>query len=209
MQPWRHAMMSARKRSADWGDDLAIHEFIDSAKTACPDLRHRVVLHNSDLGVALAKRAFPERSDCAQIVSEHIRQDIGDVPRLADWMAAASRPFQLNWRAPDDEAIIQQACEKCTLKDDAPVREVMSILTMGVEYAAGDEVFGRAILMNNFGPALVRRLLGAARPVAIAEGQTSVFDPSWIAEGIIAANFGEIPMLGRVLAPFSGKYIRP
>lgn len=206
MQPWRHAMMTARTHDADWADHLAIHEFIDAAKTACPDLRHRVVLHNGDLGVALAKLAFPERPDCEQIVQQHIKQDIGSVPRLVDWMASASQPVRLKWRAPDDEDIIRQACEKCSLEDDAPVRAVMSILTMGIEFTVGDEIFGRAILMNNFGPALVRRLLGPARLVTGAAGVDIVFDPAWIAEGIIAANFGCIPMLDKVLAPFSGKY---
>jgi hypothetical protein len=33
MQPWWHANLTARQRGADWLDDLAIHEFIDSAKT--------------------------------------------------------------------------------------------------------------------------------------------------------------------------------
>ena len=49
MRPWQHAKSSARKER-DWLADLPIHEFMDSTKAACPDLRHRMILHNADLG---------------------------------------------------------------------------------------------------------------------------------------------------------------
>ncbi len=58
MRPWQHAKSSARKER-DWLIDLPIHEFMDSTKAACPDLRHRMILHNADLGPELTARAFP------------------------------------------------------------------------------------------------------------------------------------------------------
>jgi hypothetical protein len=206
MQPWWHAKLTARPRGADWLEDLAIHEFVDSAKTACPDLRHRIVLHNNDLGVTLTEMAFPERVDCAHIVCEHVRQDLGSVPSLTDWMATARRPFRIMWRSPDDNEVIRDACDKLSLQDDAPVRDVLRILTAATPFVQGHEDFGRAILMNNFGPSLVRRLLGPPRAIH-QQGRTDVvFDASWVAEGIIVANFGGIPLLSDALAPFSGEY---
>jgi hypothetical protein len=206
MQPWWHAMLTASPRGADWTDDLAIHEFVDSAKTACPDLRHRVVLHNADLGVKLTEMAFPGRADIAHIVCEHVRQDLGSVPTLIDWMATARRSSVVRLRVLNDKDVIRAACEKLGLQDDAPVREVLNILTAATPFVQGHEDFGRAILMNNFGPWLVRRLLGPPRTI-LQQGQKDViFDPSWVAEGIIVANFGHIPLLSDVLAPFSGRY---
>ena len=208
MQPWWHAELTARPRGADWLDDLAIHEFIDSAKTACPDLRHRVVLHNSDLGVALTEMAFPERADCANIVRDHVRQDLGSVPALTDWMATARRPFRVQWRGPKDHAVIRDACDKLYLEDESPVREVLGILTTATPFVQEHEDFGRAILMNNFGPSLVRRLLGPPRAIHQQGRKDVIFDASWVAEGLIVANFGHIPLLSEILAPFSGKYCK-
>ena len=205
MQPWWHATLTARQRGADWLDDLEIHEFVDSAKTACPDLRHRVVLHNRDLGVSLAEMAFPERSECFHIVREHVRQDLGSIPSLLDWMATARRPFRVRWHEPDDHDAIREACEKLGLQDEAPVRAVFRILTAATPFVQGHDDFGRAILMNNFGPSLVRRLLGPPRAIRQQGREDVIFDASWVAEGIIVANFGHIPLLSDVLAPFSGK----
>ncbi|MEQ1696228.1 MAG: hypothetical protein ABL901_10365 [Hyphomicrobiaceae bacterium] len=208
MQPWRHAKLTARLRDADWLDDLAIHEFVDSAKTACPDLRHRIVLHNSDLGVTLTEKAFPGRADCANIVRDHIRQDLGSIPTLVDWMATARRPFHVRWREPDDHDVTRDACDKLGLQDEAPVREVFGILTAATPFVQGHEAFGRALLMNNFGPALARRLLGPPRVIRQQDRKEVIFDASWVAEGIIAANFGHIPHLSDILAPFSGQYCK-
>ena len=206
MQPWWHSTLTARLRGANWLDDLEIHEFVDSAKTSCPDLRHRVVLHNSDLGVKLTELAFPERADCADIVSEHVRQDLGSVPTLTDWMATAHRPFQVRWHRPDDNDVVRDACDKLGLQDEAPVREVLEVLTTATPFVQGHEDFGRGILMNSFGPSLVRRLLGPPRVIRQQNQKEIVFDASWVAEGIIVANFGHIPLLSDILAPFSGRY---
>lgn len=69
MRPWQHARSSAGK-DGDWVADLPIHEFMDSTKAACPDLRHRMVLHNTDLGPELAARLFPERADARSIANQ-------------------------------------------------------------------------------------------------------------------------------------------
>ena len=86
MRPWQHAKSSARKER-DWLADLPIHEFMDSTKAACPDLRHRMILHNADLGPELAARAFPGRSDARAVALRHVAEDLGCTPTLAEWLA--------------------------------------------------------------------------------------------------------------------------
>ena len=86
MRPWQHAKSSAGK-DRTWAADLPIHEFMDSTKVACPDLRHRMILHNADLGPELAARAFPDRPDARAIALQHVSEDLNCIPTLADWLA--------------------------------------------------------------------------------------------------------------------------
>jgi hypothetical protein len=44
MRPWQYAKSSARKKR-DSLVDLPIFELMDSERAACPDLRHRMILH--------------------------------------------------------------------------------------------------------------------------------------------------------------------
>lgn len=204
MQPWRHALATSKTRQSDWKEDLEIHEFIDSAKSACPDLRHRIILHNSDLGLALAKQMFGDRTDLEFVFSEHVRQDIGCYPTLSDWVATANRTIRDEWHRPNDEEVVLDAKKKSGLTDDGPIREILFTLTLGERLLRGSEGLGRGLLMNSFGPSMIRRIFGPAYEITAIEGRRIIFDPSWVAEGIIVANFGKIPNLSHVLAPFSG-----
>lgn len=55
MNPFIHAKNSARKYGGKPEDFLGIHQFMDSAKAHIPDIRHRLVLHNS-FGIQLAEQ---------------------------------------------------------------------------------------------------------------------------------------------------------
>jgi hypothetical protein len=46
MRPYLHAISSASQRGGHWQDYLAVHEFLDSTKASCPDIRHRMILHS-------------------------------------------------------------------------------------------------------------------------------------------------------------------
>lgn len=46
-KPWVHARSSARKWGGRPEDYLAIHDLMDSSKSAFPDDRHRALTHNS------------------------------------------------------------------------------------------------------------------------------------------------------------------
>lgn len=205
MQPWRHAKSSAMRRQVHWIKDLAIHEFIDSSKTACSDLRHRIVLHNNDLGVFLAQMAFPERDDCKDIVESHIREDIGTVPSLNDWLFTAQIPPRSVARKLDRNQLIASAKDRIGLIDETPIVEVLDLLLAGQRFCPSGSEYGTAILMNGFGPFLVRQIIGPARCVEERGGREIIFDPSWTAEGIIIEYYGRIPSLSEVLAPFSGR----
>jgi hypothetical protein len=204
MQPWRHAKSSARRFGGAWQDYLDIHEFVDFAKTACVDLRHRIVLHNADLGVALAAMAFPGRAHCAEIVLRHIEEDVGRAPSLDEWMRTADRPPPAP-RRPDLDALARAAAETIGLEDTGPIDEVLNLLCSPARLCSTESLFAASLLMNGFGPPLVRRLLGPARAIERSDGSEVVFDPSWVAEGLIVAHFGRIPSLGETLAPFTGR----
>jgi hypothetical protein len=204
MQPWHHAQLSARRFGGDWTHYLDIHEFIDMAKVACPDLRHRIVLHNSDLGGALLRMAFPDREHCDAILAHHVREDVGGFPELAEWLSTAHRNIRWPARQPDIDQLIAAAAEKVGLEDPAPVKAVLNLLTLPgrLEGAETHQAFG--LLLNGFGPVLVRRVLGPARAIRLSNGREVVFDPSWVAEGLIVAFHGRIPTLGETLSPFDG-----
>lgn len=199
MQPWRHAKLSAKKFGGEWRDYLALHEFIDSAKAACPDLRHRLLLHNTDLGPALAAKAFPSHDDIENVFIDHVMQDLQQAPSLEDWLATSSRPIGVQAAQLDPELLIEQARSKLGLSDPAPIIEVFDLLRMGERFCQNRPEFGLPILMNSFGPILVRRVIGPAFEI-----EETVFDPSWVSEGIIVAHFGRIPSLDEVLRPFDG-----
>lgn len=203
MQPWRHAKSSARRFGGDWRDYLDIHEFVDFAKTACGDLRHRIVLHNADVGVALAALAFPDRAFCAEIVLRHIEEDVGRTPTLEEWMRTADRPPP-EPRRQDLAALTRAAADTIGLEDTGPIEEVLTLLSTPARLCSHSH-FAESLLMNSFGPPLIRRLLGPARAIERSDGTEVVFDPSWVAEGLIVAHFGRIPSLGETLAPFSGQ----
>ena len=200
MQPWQHAKLSANKFGGDWKDYLAFHEFVDSAKVACPDLRHRIVLHNFDLGLALAKLRFPGVPNLGDLLSAHIQQDLKSTPTLEDWLSTAQKPSRIHARQVDTGALISQATETVGLSDSRPVTDVFQLLNMGEQFCSKNTDYSKLILMNSFGPSLVRQIMG---PAYMSDGQ--IFDPSWVAEGIIVAFFGRIPTLTEVLTPFSGK----
>jgi len=196
MQPWRHAKLSAKRRGTNWRDELPVHEFLDSAKAACPDLRHRILLHNSDLGPALARLAFPEIENVETILRAHVEEDIRTYPRLANWLPE-THICKFRWRAPDDVALVKQITEFHDVEDPVHAQRVLDLLCLAEPCLPGRQHLARALLMNSFGPVLVRRIFGPAYSVG-----SRIIDPSWIAEGIIIASFGRIWSLSDILQGF-------
>lgn len=89
MKPMVHARLSAKKFGGIPEDYLAIHDFMDCTKMALPDIRHRMILHNS-VGCYIAERVFGHtliNSDnktvhVRDIAENHVIEDMGFIPTL-------------------------------------------------------------------------------------------------------------------------------
>lgn len=60
------------------------------------------------------------------------------------------------------------------------------------------------LLMNSVGPILARAIFGPPRYFPRRDGQETVVDFSWVAEGMIVAHVGTMHSLERVLQGFDG-----
>ena len=180
---------------------MAVHEFMDSTKAACPDLRHRLVLHNADLGPELAARAFPGRPDARTVAVRYVAEDLGFAPTLAEWLAGCDpgvlprplsrRSFRETDSLPGDVARAQG------LGDDAGPHQVLDLLKLPVDLAGPGAL---AVLCNGAGPMVVRAVLGPPRAARGRHGGETVFDPAHCAEAMIHWWFGTIPPLVDVVA---------
>lgn len=200
MRPWQHARSSAGKHR-DWHADLSIHEFMDSTKMACPDLRHRVVLHNADLGTELAARAFPGRPDARAVALRHVDEDLGCTPTLAEWLDGcnlARLPRPLYRRLPlRFDGLAGQVARAQGLRDDDWPQGVLDLLLLPMRLAGPDAL---GLLLNGAAPAIVRQIVGAPRAVPGPGGGHAIFDPAHAAEAVIYWLFGTIPPLSDVAA---------
>lgn len=207
MQPHIHAQASALRTGRAWQDDLPIHEFMDLAKHACPDLRHRLLLHNADLGPELAAMAFGDRPDAREVALSHVGQDLGWQPGLAAWLErfdpARLPPAKRHRDAADD--IVAAAAGHFGLADPAPVRKVWDLLMLPTAFAPEYPAISEFLLFNSVGPILTRAVLGPPRPFPKIGGGEAIVDFSWVAEGMIVARVGVIHSLEAVLRGFDGK----
>lgn len=91
--PYHHAISSAQKYGGVPEDYQAIHDWFDASKSHVADFRHRALRHHSEgifaaekeFGVTItnsAGRAVPVR----YIGEQHVKEDLGKIPTLADWL---------------------------------------------------------------------------------------------------------------------------
>jgi hypothetical protein len=161
-----------------------------------------MVMHNIDLGVELAERAFPDRSDLGEIVQQHILEDLGYKPRLSDWIEQCNvrelpRPFRRRLDAGKD-GVIELVAAKLHPCIRSEVEKVYDILTLPLCFAPDYSDLAYCILMNTVGPPVIRRIFGPPREIEHAHGK-SIVDMAWIAEALIFTMFGRIPELGEVV----------
>ncbi len=91
--PLRHAESSARKFGGRPEDYLSIHRWLDESKAYFPDFRHRALYHHT-AGSFLAERLFGvslTNSDTRVVPvryvgEQHLREDLGRIPTLQDWL---------------------------------------------------------------------------------------------------------------------------
>ncbi len=91
MKPLQHAKISAKRHGGKWEDYADLHNFFDLTKAHVADMRHRAILHNS-FGIQLLALTYGEvrmNSDGKEysvrdIGEEHVLQDLGTIPSLAE-----------------------------------------------------------------------------------------------------------------------------
>jgi hypothetical protein len=92
--PLVHAERSARRWGGTPDDYLAVHRWFDSTRACLGDNRHRMVLHNA-FGILLCEQVFGaaltnsdgRRVFIRDIGVQHVREDLGCLPTLADCLA--------------------------------------------------------------------------------------------------------------------------
>jgi hypothetical protein len=177
---------------------------MDSTKAACPDLRHRMILHNADLGPELAARAFPDRSDARAIALQHVAEDLGCTPTLAEWLAGCDptrlpRPLSRRLSLSLEQLPARIASAQGLRDEDGP-RAVVDLLLLPVRLAGPGAL---SVLLNGFGPAIVRGVIGPPRKVRGRHVEHAIFDPAYAAEVIVQWVFGTMPPLTDVVSAVS------
>jgi hypothetical protein len=160
-----------------------------------------MVLHNIDLGIELAERAFPDRSAVREIAQHHIVEDLGHPVTLSDWLGQCDvrmfpRPFQRRLDAGKD-GVIELVAAKLHPCARGSVEQVYDILALPLKYASDYSSLAYCVLMNTAGPPVVRQIFGIPREIEHAHGKCIV-DMAWVAEALIFTMFGRIPELGEV-----------
>jgi hypothetical protein len=199
MRPWQHAKSSAHHFNGSWQNDLPIHEFLDMTKFAVADLRHRIILHNIDLGPRLAAAAFPNHPNAWSVARRHVEEDMRCTPSLADWLSHCDLSLLPAPRHSSfaREEVVDMLTRRQKLGSSEGPTAVVDLLLLPMEMAPDFGARALAILCNSIGPLIVRRVLGPPRAVPGAASGTKVFDPAWAAEAAI------VWLMGRRIPPFA------
>lgn len=92
MKPFAHAKNSAKKHGGIPEDYQAIHDLMDSSKSAMADMRHRAFFHSA-FGIFIVEKVFGTtitNSDgkkvCTRDIAEdHVLEDLGFIPTMEHW----------------------------------------------------------------------------------------------------------------------------
>ena len=93
MKPYLHGRIHAKKYGGKPEDYADIDDFIDSSKSAVPDVRHRAILHSA-FGCFIVERMFGRtrlNSDGREysprdVAEDHILQDLGFIPTMEQYL---------------------------------------------------------------------------------------------------------------------------
>ncbi len=93
MHSYYHALSSVKKFGGKVEDYQAIHDFFDESKAHFADFRHRAARHHSE-GIFICEKIFGttiKNSDGREIPvrligEQHVQEDLGWIPTLADWL---------------------------------------------------------------------------------------------------------------------------
>lgn len=93
MNPYHHALSSAKKYGGGHEDYINIHHWFDESKGYFPDFRHRALRHHAE-GIFLCERIFGHTLTNAEgrvvpirfIGEQHVKEDLGRIPTVQDWL---------------------------------------------------------------------------------------------------------------------------
>jgi len=93
MKSWHHCKSSVRHFGGIEEDYIKIHQWFDRTKDHYADIRHRALRHHT-LGIKQCEDKFGEvicNADnkwvpVRSIAEQHIREDIGFIPSVQDWL---------------------------------------------------------------------------------------------------------------------------
>lgn len=205
MKPFLHAQISAKLFGGHWRDTLPIHDLLDSSKAAHPTMRHRAVLH-SELGVSITRSIFDGRyrsfssvaPDAEFIAIQHIEDDLGRVPTVADWAECL--------RVPNEAFASLGRLGRSVFREDPAAACVAQWGGMTTDYRPLIDWFDEPermtglrhaglLIQNSFGLFVSERVFGTViepvvgRCVSVRE----------IGETLLLARYGIIPSLDSVL----------
>lgn len=91
--PYHHALSSVKKWGGIWQDYHAIHSWFDESKAHYADPRHRALRHHSE-GIFMMEKLFGatikltggKEIPTRWIGEQHVNEDIGRIPTVADWL---------------------------------------------------------------------------------------------------------------------------
>lgn len=101
--PFHHAVSSARKWGGEPEDYIEVHTWFDLSKEHLADFRHRALRHHTQ-GIFEAERVFgvtiKNSSDkeipVRWIGEQHVEEDLGRIPTLADWLMCIQPAVWMN-----------------------------------------------------------------------------------------------------------------
>jgi hypothetical protein len=93
VKPYVHAKASAARYGGTPEEYLFLHDFMDSTKAACADVRHRAVLHSA-FGIFIVEKVYGTTytNSIGKVVSirdlaeDHVKEDLGCIPSLESWV---------------------------------------------------------------------------------------------------------------------------
>jgi hypothetical protein len=100
--PFHHSISSAKKFGGVPADYQAIHDWFDATKSHYANWRHRALRHHSQ-GIYEAEQVFGTtittsngRQVPVRLIGEqHVREDLGIIPTVADWLRAIGDASQV------------------------------------------------------------------------------------------------------------------
>lgn len=92
MNPYHHALSSAKKHGGVASDYIEIHHWFDESKAFMADFRHRALRHHAE-GIFMCERIFGHTLTNSDgkiipvrfIGEQHVQEDCGFIPTVQDW----------------------------------------------------------------------------------------------------------------------------